>query len=166
SADDRAGAPAKARVGTTEMRLQAVRFLSGATAAALAAAVLAGCGQVGSGVAVGASRPIVVGASLPLTGAFSADGQAFERGYRLWVSDVNAQGGILGRPVTLIVRNDASSPAKVVSDYRTLINVDHVDLTSGPFSSLLTIPALETVGPLGYAMLEGAGTADGVFDDK
>ena len=40
--------------------------------------------------------PITIGASLSLTGDFSADGQAFERGYQLWADYVNTHGGLLG----------------------------------------------------------------------
>ena len=43
-------------------------------------------------------QPITVGISLPLTGQFSADGIATEHGYQLWQSNVNANGGLLGRP--------------------------------------------------------------------
>jgi len=39
--------------------------------------------------------PITIGASLSLSGDFSADGEAFKRGYELWAKDVNAHGGIL-----------------------------------------------------------------------
>ena len=112
----------------------------------LGASVLAACSSTGSP----ASRPaspgsstglITIGASLSLTGAFSADGQAFERGYELWVRDVNARGGIGGRHVKLTILNDQSSPNQVVTNYQTLFGVDHADLAFGPFSSLLTAPA-------------------------
>ena len=63
--------------------------------------------------------PITIGASLSLTGDFSADGQAFERGYQLWASDVNAKGGMLGRQVKLKILNDNSSPTQVVTNYQT-----------------------------------------------
>jgi len=145
------------------MRLRPTRFSSliAAATAAVTAAALAGCG--GAASAQGTGPPILVGVSLPLTGAFASDGQAFERGYQLWQSDVNGHGGLLGRQVKLVIRNDNSSPTKVVSDYRTLISADHVDLTLGPFSSLLTTPAATEVARYGYAMIEGAGTADSVF---
>jgi len=52
--------------------------------------------------------PVTIGASLSLTGDFSADGKAFERGYQLWAKDVNAHGGILGRTVKLTILNDGS----------------------------------------------------------
>ena len=108
--------------------------------------------------------PITIGASLSLTGDFSTDGQAFQKGYELWAKDVNATGGILGRPVKLTILNDASSPNQVVTNYQTLINSDHVDLTFGPFSSLLTTPASAVAARAGYAFVEGAGGAPTVFN--
>ena len=110
------------------------------------------------------SAPITIGASLSLTGDFSADGQAFKQGYDLWVKDVNAAGGILGRQVTLTILDDKSDPNQVVTNYQTLINTDHVDLTFGPFSSLLTSPASQVAARNGYAFVEGAGGAPSVFD--
>ena len=73
--------------------------------------MLACCGSGGGGTQSGS--PIVIGASLSLTGAFSSDGQAFQRGYQLWQSDVNSHGGILGRQVKLIILNDNSSTGQV-----------------------------------------------------
>ena len=148
------------------MRSVRARFLSVTATAALLTALLAACGSNGSGSSGSASgsQPILIGASLSLTGDFSADGLAFQRGYQLWVSDVNSHGGILGRQVKLIVLNDASSVTTVVSNYQKLISVDHVNLTFGPFSSLLTAPASTTAARYGYAMIEGAGSTDSVFD--
>jgi branched-chain amino acid transport system substrate-binding protein len=146
------------------MRPQRVRFLSCAAATLVAASVLAGCGSGGTGTQSGS--PIVIGASLSLTGAFSSDGQAFQRGYQLWQSDVNSHGGILGRQVKLIILNDNSSPTQVVSNYKQLITVDHVDLTFGPFSTLLTAPASVAVHKLGYALVEGAGGGPLVFSNN
>ncbi len=135
-----------------------------AIATATSAALLAGCGTVGSPVSTPKTKPpIVFGISLSLSGGFAGDGQAFQRGYRLWQSDVNEHGGLLGRPVKLIILNDNSDPKKVAANYRTLITADHVDMTLGPFSSLLTIPADKAVAKYGYALIEGAGAAEEVF---
>jgi len=108
--------------------------------------------------------PITIGASLSLAGDFSADGQAFERGYQLWAKDVNAHGGILGRQVKLTILNDDSSPNQVVTNYQTLFGQDHVQLAFGPFSSLLTSPASSVAARFGMALVEGAGGAPSVFD--
>jgi len=110
------------------------------------------------------TAPITIGISLSLTGDFSTDGLAFQQGYKLWAKDVNAAGGIMGRQVKLIILNDTSSPNQVVTNYNTLISADHVDLTFGPFSSLLTAPASAVAARNGYAFVEGAGGAPSVFD--
>jgi branched-chain amino acid transport system substrate-binding protein len=112
------------------------------------------------------SSPITIGASLSLTGDFSADGQAYQQGYELWAKDVNAAGGILGRQVKLTILDDKSDQNQVVTNYETLINADHVDLTFGPFSSLLTTPASAVAARDGYAFVEGAGGAPSVFDTQ
>ena len=152
------------------MTPQRARFLA-ASAAALALALAAGCSSSGTSAGSASSSssakpPIVIGTSLSLTGDFSADGQAFQKGYDLWVSDVNSHGGILGRPVKLVVLNDSSSPTQVVTNYQKLITVNKVDLTFGPFSSLLTAPAAATAHRYGYAFVEGAGGAGLVFAQK
>ena len=110
------------------------------------------------------TKPIVIGASLSLTGDFSADGQAFDRGYKLWASDVNAAGGLLGRQVQLKILNDNSSPTQVQTNYQTLFASDKVDLAFGPFSSLLTTPSASVAARYGYALVEGAGGAPTVFE--
>jgi branched-chain amino acid transport system substrate-binding protein len=117
-----------------------------------------------STAAGGSKAPITIGISLSLTGDFSTDGVAFQQGYELWAKDVNAAGGIMGRQVKLIILNDTSSPNQVVTNYNTLISADHVDLTFGPFSSLLTAPASSVAARNGYAFVEGAGGAPSVFN--
>jgi branched-chain amino acid transport system substrate-binding protein len=138
-------------------------------AAIVATASVAACGvnSTGSpdtGSSSGLSgTPIQVGVSVSLTGAFKDDGQAVLRGYQLWASDVDTHDGLLGRPVKLVVLNDNSNPNTAASNYTRLITQDHVDLTLGPFSSLLTIPAAQVAHRHGYAMVEGSGTAPAVY---
>ena len=72
--------------------------------------------------------------------------------------------GLLGRQVKLIILNDNSDPNQVVTNYQTLLGTDHVDLTFGPFSSLLTAPASSVAARYGMAFVEGAGGAPAVFD--
>jgi len=130
----------------------------------LAACTSAGSPSVPSTSTTGSGNPITIGASLSLSGDFSADGRAFQKGYLLWEKDVNANGGILGRPVKLIILNDQSSPDQVVTNYQRLFGADHVDLAFGPFSSLLTSPASSVAARYGMAFVEGAGGAPSVFD--
>ena len=77
--------------------------------------------------------PITIGASLSLSGDFSGDGPAMEQGYQLWADTVNKNGGLLGRPVKLVILNDKSDPDLTTNNYKTLINVDHVKLALWSF---------------------------------
>jgi branched-chain amino acid transport system substrate-binding protein len=151
-------------------------WVSSLIAVAAVAALLAGCGGSSSssskasgggsssGSGGGASgSPVVIGASLSLSGDFSADGTAFERGYKLWAADINKTGGLMGHPVKLDIVSDASSPAQVVSNYQKLISSDHAKLVFGPFSTLLTVPSSKVVNRYGYAFVEGAGGAPAAF---
>lgn len=112
----------------------------------------------------GNSAPIVIGASLSTSGDFADDGKAFQQGYQLWADQVNKNGGLLGRKVKLDIIPDNSTPDQVTTNYQKLITVDKVDLTIGPYSSLLTKPASVVTSRYGYALLEGAGGAPSVFN--
>jgi branched-chain amino acid transport system substrate-binding protein len=152
------------------------KTLIGGAAMALAVGTIAACSSSSSTTtsSSGASSstsssaaanktPIIIGASLSLTGDFSTDGLAFQKGYQLWESTVNAAGGIMGRTVQLKILNDNSDPNQVQTNYQTLINSDHVDLLFGPFSSLLTTPSDSVAARAGYALVEGAGGTEAVF---
>jgi branched-chain amino acid transport system substrate-binding protein len=123
---------------------------------------LAACG--GTTTATSPGTPITIGVSVSLTGDFSADGPALEKGYDLWAQDVNAKGGLLNHKVTMKYVDDASSTSQVVTNYTNLITSDKVDLVFGPFSSLLTIPASTVVDRYGYAFPEPAGGGPSVFN--
>src|SRR5919197_4803734 len=113
-----------------------------AVPAILLVLLVAGCSSGSSGGGGGGnSKPIVIGASLPLTGDFSQPGTASQKGYTIWQEMVNAKGGLLGRQVQLKIVDDASNQNTVVADYNRLIGQDKVDLLLGSFSSLLNIPA-------------------------
>jgi branched-chain amino acid transport system substrate-binding protein len=152
------------------MRPHRARFLSLA-AAATAAAVLAACSSGSSpssstsaSPSAAAKAPIVIGASVSLTGDFSADGQAFKRGYELWMTDVNRAGGLLGHQVKLMFLDDKSDPTQGSTNVQQLITSDHVNLVFGPFSSLITGPTASVAARYGFAMIEGAGGAPAVFN--
>jgi branched-chain amino acid transport system substrate-binding protein len=139
---------------------RALGVTSVVTATLLTMATSSGASSSGS---IAKGQPVLIGTSLSLSGDFSADGTAFQQGYELWAADQNAKGGLLGHKIVLKVLSDASSPTQVVTNYQDLISTDHVNLTFGPFSSLLTLPAAKAVARYGYAMVEGAGGAPSVF---
>ena len=140
----------------------AVRF-SAATVVAVAL-VVSGCSSSKSKSK--ASGPLVIGASISLTGDFSDSGKAVQAGYQLWAGTVNAKGGPPGRQVQFKIVDDTSSPTQVVTNYQNLINKDKVDLVFGPFSSLLTVPASQVAKRYNYAFIEPAGGGPAVFAQK
>jgi len=149
------------------MKPHRARFLSIAAATAAAAIILAACSSGGtstSSASPSSSKPMVIGASVSLTGDFSADGLAFQRGYNLWASDVNKAGGLMGRQVKMIYLDDKSDPTQGSTNVQQLINTNHVDMLFGPFSSLITGPTATVAARYGYAMIEGAGGAPAVFN--
>ena len=124
---------------------------------------LTACGGGATTATPSPGSPITIGVSVSLSGDFSSDGPALERGYDLWAEDVNKKGGLNGHHVTMKYVDDASSTQLVVSNYQKLISSDKVDLVFGPYSSLLTIPASAVVDRLGYAFPEPAGGGPKVF---
>ena len=124
---------------------------------------LTACGGGAATATPSPGTPITIGVSVSLSGDFSSDGPALEKGYDLWAEDVNKKGGLNGHHVTMKYADDASSTQQVVSNYQRLITSDKVDLVFGPYSSLLTIPASAVVDRLGYAFPEPAGGGPKVF---
>lgn len=124
------------------------------------AVVAAGCGE-GSG---SSDDPIKIGISLPLTGEFSEPGKAAKQGYEVWAKHTNASGGLLGRKVELVIRDDASKVNTVISDYNALISRDQVDLLLGTFSSLLNLPASAVAERNQMLFVEPAGGAPELFE--
>ena len=100
---------------------------------------------------------------MSLSGDFADLAGPALKGYKLWAATVNANGGLLGRKVSLKVVDDASNPTQAVTNYENLITADHVDLVLGPFSSLLTIPTASVASRYGYAFIEPSGGAPQVF---
>jgi len=85
-----------------------------------------------------AQTPIRIGAALSATGNYSAQGGYQREGYLLCQKHVNAQGGILGRPIEFVIYDDGSDEKTVVRFYEKLITEDKVDAVLGPYGSQLT----------------------------
>ncbi len=92
-----------------------------------------------------AADPIKVGMSLALTGAGAPAGRMLQAAIEIWRDDVNAKGGILGRPVEVIVYDDQSTPANVPNIYTKLISVDKADLLLGPYGTNFVAPVMPTI---------------------
>ena len=77
--------------------------------------------------------PIVIGGSLPLTGKFAETAKWIQRGMEFWRDEINAKGGLLGRPVKFIIYDDESNANKAVTFAEKAITVDKVDLLFGGY---------------------------------
>ena len=84
---------------------------------------------------VSAQQPIKIGMSMPQTGALGGGGKAALIALKMWVEDVNAKGGLLGRKVQFIAYDDQTNPGMVPGIYTKLLHVDKVDLLIAPYGT-------------------------------
>jgi branched-chain amino acid transport system substrate-binding protein len=108
------------------------------------AAVALGVG-VGLAPVTQAQQPIKIGMSMPQTGSLGAGGKAALLALNMWVEDVNAKGGLLGRKVELIAYDDQTNPALTPGIYTKLLDVDKVDLLIAPYGTVPTAPIMPLV---------------------
>ncbi len=92
-----------------------------------------------------AADPIKVGLSLPLTGGLAPNGHQLLTALEIWRDDVNAAGGLLGRPVELVYFDDQSAPSSVPAIHTKLLTVDKVDLLLGPYATNMAAPAMPVI---------------------
>jgi branched-chain amino acid transport system substrate-binding protein len=93
----------------------------------------------------GAAEPIKIGFGMGLTGGLASAGKAALLGMKIWEEEINAKGGLLGRPVKLIYYDDQSSPATVPGLFTKLLDVDKVDIVMGDYGTNLLAPAMPVV---------------------
>jgi branched-chain amino acid transport system substrate-binding protein len=91
------------------------------------------------------SPPIKIGYSMALTGGLAPNGKSALLAQKIFEEDVNAKGGVLGRPVKLIYYDDKSAPAEVPAIYTKLLDVDKVELLMGAYATAQLAPAMPIV---------------------
>jgi branched-chain amino acid transport system substrate-binding protein len=111
---------------------------------AFALALLAGLSFT-VGASAQSGNPIKVGAGLALTGGGAPAGKMLLAAIEIWRDDVNAKGGLLGRPVEVVSYDDQSTPSNVPGIYTKLITVDKADLLLGPYATNFVAPAMPTI---------------------
>ena len=97
-------------------------------------------------------EPIVVGSTLSLTGAFAATGAIHQIAGEQFVDRLNANGGLLGRPVEWTVLDDESDQARVSQLYERLISQDGVDLIMGPYATPNILSAMAVAERHGFVL--------------
>jgi branched-chain amino acid transport system substrate-binding protein len=95
-----------------------------------------------AGPAAQAVEPIKIGFSIEQTGPFAVVGKTGLLAFKIWEDEVNAEGGLLGRPVKLVYYDDQSNPSLVPAIYTKLIDIDKVDLLISSYGTNLTAPAM------------------------
>ena len=85
-----------------------------------------------------ATSPIVVGFSAPLSGDAAAWGEPAKKGAELAVAQINAQGGINGRPLQVIYEDDACDPKQGLSVLQKFLSIDKVDVVA-EFGAVLRV---------------------------
>ena len=98
-------------------------------------------------------EPIKIGFSMALTGPLAPGGKQALLGAEIWEEDINAKGGLLGRPVKLVHYDDQSNPSTMPGIYTKLIDVDKCDLVVGPYATNMVAPAIPTVMQKGRAFI-------------
>lgn len=120
-------------------------FLTLAAMAATSAAVPSAWAQQ--------QKPFKIGLSMPQTGGLAAGGRASQLGLEIWRDDINAKGGLLGRPVELVIYDDKSSATESPAIYAKLLDVDKVDMIFAPYGTVQTAPVLPVAKQRGMVMI-------------
>ena len=89
-----------------------------------------------------AADPIRIGFGMSLTGPLSANGKSALLAMKIWEEDINAKGGLLGRPVQLVYYDDQSNPSTVPGIYTKILDIDKVDLIVGGYATNMLAPAM------------------------
>ncbi|HET9714614.1 MAG TPA: amino acid ABC transporter substrate-binding protein [Pseudolabrys sp.] len=84
-----------------------------------------------------AAEPIKIGFGVSLTGGLASSGKAHLLAMQIWAEEVNAKGGLLGRPVQIVYYDDQTNAATVPGIYAKLLDIDKVDLLVGHATNLI-----------------------------
>ena len=137
---------------------------------AITATVVSACGggsdDGGGGGSADASsdEPIVVGASVSLTGAYASSGTNVSNGYELAVKQINDNGGVLGRQIELRVEDDQSDAGVVGRIYTEFLGGGDVDAVLSPYGSALGGPAAQLAERYETPMAHSQTSSPAVFE--
>ena len=121
------------------------RLLRVSTWLAAAVAGAAAWALAGAAAWAQAGEPIRIGYAISQTGGLAPNGKSALLAQKIWEEDINAKGGLLGRPVKLVYYDDQSNPATVPGIYAKLLDVDKVDLIIGGYATNMLAPAMPVV---------------------
>lgn len=111
------------------------------------------------GVTPAAADTIRIGAVYPMTGPVAFDGETLLRGARIAADEINANGGILGKQIEIVVEDGACVPAQSVSAAEKLITASKVSALVGAFCSSSTGAVMEAAARYQIPLVAGVSTA-------
>jgi branched-chain amino acid transport system substrate-binding protein len=88
----------------------------------------------------GAAGPVVIGSIDPLTGSNAIQGTDMQRGEQLALEQINAAGGVCGRPLKIIWEDTESSAKGGMAAVHKLVEINKVHLIVGAYSSGISLP--------------------------
>jgi branched-chain amino acid transport system substrate-binding protein len=113
---------------------------------------------IGVGSAIAADT-FKIGGLVPITGTQAVMAEDLATGLKLAEEDVNAAGGVLGKPVQVIIEDTETRPAPGMDAARKLIDVDKVGVIVGGFSSGVSLPIAKYCQSKGLVFVAGAPTS-------
>ena len=109
-------------------------------------------------------KPILIGATVSLEGKYTEPSFMVRNAFRLWEQEVNLRGGLLGRPVKLILYDDKSQKERVRLLYEKLIIEEKVDFVFSPYGTPLTLVASEVSEKKEMVMLACAASGEQIWE--
>ena len=91
------------------------------------------------------AEPIKIGMGMALSGGLASGGRVMLITLQMWAEDVNAKGGLLGRPVKLIHYDDQTNASLVPTIYTKLLDVDKVDILFSSYATNVVAPAMPVI---------------------
>jgi branched-chain amino acid transport system substrate-binding protein len=110
--------------------------------------------------------PLVIGAVQPLTGPVSIDGMSVVYGIKIAMERINAEGGVLGRPIQMAIEDGKGDPVESVNAVEKLIRRDKVPAIIGCWASSATLAAMPIVKRNQIPLLVETSTAPMITDQK
>ena len=122
--------------------------------------MLIGCGQTQ------AEPPIKVGLIAPLSGPLAASGEAIQRGILLAMDEINAQGGVLGRPLELVVRDVPNDPAGGITALQELVEQEQIVAVFGGIFSPVMVAQIDTIHQLEIPLINPWGSMTAITKNE
>jgi branched-chain amino acid transport system substrate-binding protein len=92
-----------------------------------------------------AAEPIVIGLTVPVTGGAASFADPERRAVEMAVDEINARGGVLGRPIRLAIADNRCNPTEGVQSANKLINEDRAVALIGAFCSSVSLAIMPVV---------------------